>query len=187
MFLHSAKTYLLMTEEQIIGKAKNRDRAAQTLLYKKYQTSWYVICMRYNKNRHDALDVLQNALINIFSKIDQFDVSKGTFKSWSSQIVVNDNLMCLRKRVSSYKVDQIEAHHEVLDSQESPVDVLSAEELTKMIQKLPSGYRTVFNLYIIEGYSHKEIAKLLDITEGTSKSQLHKAKNMLKKKLEVIL
>ena len=143
--------------------------------------------MRYNKNRQDALDVLQNALIKVFTKIDQFDQNKGSFKSWSAQVVVNENLMYLRKLNINYKIDPIDAELQVADQQESALDILSAEELTKMIQKLPDGYRAVFNMYVIEGYQHKEIAELLQISVGTSKSQLFKAKRLLQEKLEVLL
>jgi RNA polymerase sigma-70 factor (ECF subfamily) len=176
-----------MTEQQIISKAKKGDRSAQTLLYQEYQSVWYSICLRYNKNRQDALDVLQNALIKVFTKIDQFDQNKGSFKSWSAQVVVNENLMYLRKLNINYKIDPIDAELQVADQQESALDILSAEELTKMIQKLPDGYRAVFNMYVIEGYQHKEIAELLQISVGTSKSQLFKAKRLLQEKLEVLL
>ena len=176
-----------MTEKQIISRAKKRDRKAQTALYSTYQHKWYAICLRYNKNQADAMDVLQNALINIFSKIDQFDEKRGNFKAWSNQIVVNENLMFLRKRVASFKVDEIHEDYQVEDRSESALDVLSAEELNKMVQRLPDGYRIVFNLYVIEGYNHKEIGERLGISPGTSKSQLFKAKKMLQKKLEVLL
>lgn len=176
-----------MTEQLIISKAKKGDRSAQTLLYQEYQSLWYSICLRYNKNRHDALDVLQNALVKIFTKIDQFNHEKGSFKSWSAQVVVNENLMYLRKLNINFKVDQIETELHIENQGESAVDILSAEELTNMIQTLPDGYRAVFNLYVIEGYQHKEIAELLNISVGTSKSQLFKAKRLLQEKLEVLL
>lgn len=176
-----------MIESQIISKAKKRNREAQTHLYKTYQHTWYAICLRYNKNQADAMDVLQNAMINIFSKIDQFDEKRGNFKSWSNQIVVNDNLMYLRKRTAGFKINEIHEDYQIEDTSETPIDILSAEELNKMVQRLPDGYRVVFNLYVIEGYTHKEIAERLGISAGTSKSQLFKAKRMLQKKLEVLL
>jgi len=170
----------------IIKRLKQRDREAQTWLYNQYKTGWYMICLRYNKNRDDASDVLQNALIKIFGKIEQFDENKGHFKSWSSQIVVNENLMFLRKKVASFQVDELSDHFDISNQDETALDMLSAQELTKMIQTLPEGYRAVFNLYVIEGYTHKEIADLLNINLGTSKSQLFKARKMLQKKLEVL-
>jgi len=176
-----------MSENEIISRVLKNERAAQALLYKKYQTVWYMISLRYNKNKADAQDALQNALIKIFSKINQFDVEKGNFKAWSCKVVVNENLMLLRKKGNSFKIDDIEEVAFVPNKTESALDMLSAEELTKMIQTLPNGYRTVFNLYVIEGYSHQEIAQLLDISIGASKSQLFKSRKMLQKKFEALL
>ena len=101
--------------------------------------------------------------------------------------MINENLMFLRKKVSAFKVDAIEEVLFVPDQRESALDILSAEELTKMIQKLPAGYRAVFNLYVIEGFNHQEIADILEIQTGTSKSQLSKARKLLQKQLEALL
>ena len=171
----------------MISGVINKERVAQSLLYEKYQTTWYMICLRYQKNKDDALDCLQNALINIFLKIEQFDVEKGNFKAWSCRVVVNDNLMFLRKKVNSFKVADIDEITFIPEQPETALDILSAEELTKMVQNLPNGYRTVFNLYVIEGFAHQEIAEILDISVGASKSQLFKARKLLQKKLEVLL
>jgi len=128
--------------------------------------------------------MLQNGLINIYTKINQFNSERGNFKSWSSRIIVNDCLMFLRK--NSFKSEDLNDHHGIFDKSETSLDILSAEELTKLIQQLPDGYRAVFNLYILEGYNHKEIAEKLNISEGTSKSQLFKAKKLLREKLETL-
>jgi RNA polymerase sigma-70 factor (ECF subfamily) len=174
-----------MTESSLIKKARRQDRKAQTLLYDQYQRLWYTICLRYNRCADDALDVMQNGLVKVFSQIHQFDAEKGTFKSWSSKVMVNESLMFLRKNVASFKTDQVDDFTEPSGHQETPLEALSAEELTKMIQQLPEGYRVVFNMYVLEGYSHQEIAETLEITVGTSKSQLFKAKRMLRRQLEV--
>jgi len=176
-----------MTEIELISRVLKNERSAQKQLYKQYQTTWYMICLRYHKNKDDAQDALQNALIKIFTKLEQFDPKKGNFKSWSSRVVINENLIFLRKNSNSFKVDTIDNVHFVPDQSESALDILSAEELTKMIQKLPAGYRTVFNLYVIEGFSHQEIADMLEIQLGTSKSQLSKARKELQKQLESLL
>ena len=176
-----------MSENEIISRVLKKERSAQVLLYKKYQTVWYMICLRYHNSKEDAQDVLQNALIKIYTKLDQFDIEKGNFKSWSSKVVINENLMFLRKKVKSFKVDAIDDVLFIPDQSESALDILSAEELTKMIQKLPAGYRAVFNLYVIEGFNHQEIADLLSINIGTSKSQLSKARKLLQKQLEALL
>jgi len=172
---------------KIIARAKNKDRKAQGMLYAEFNVKWFMISLRYCSNRADASDVLQNALVKIFLKLDQFDSVRGNFSSWSSKIVVNESLMFLRQRSNAFK--NVEVNDELLafNENESPIDILSAEELTSLIQKLPDGYRTVFNLYVIEGYNHNEIADLLKITSGTSKSQLSKARKLLQQKLEVIL
>jgi RNA polymerase sigma-70 factor (ECF subfamily) len=176
-----------MTENQIIQAASKNDKNAQTRLYHLHKTNWYMICLRYNSCEADAMDVLQNALIKIFTNLKQFESRKGKFKSWSGKIIVNENLMFLRKKIASFKVSFLEEHLHVEDTYESAIDILSAEELTKLIQKLPEGYRTVFNLYVLEGYSHKEISEILKISVGTSKSQLFKAKKLLQQKLEVLI
>ncbi|MEO5905883.1 MAG: RNA polymerase sigma factor [Saprospiraceae bacterium] len=173
-----------MNDSSLIIKAGRQDRKAQTLLYEQYQRAWYMICLRYNKNTEDAQDSMQNGLIRIFSNIGLFDEKKGNFKSWSSKIMVNESLMYLRKKASTFRVDSIDDLNDISENQETPLDAMSAEELTKMIQRLPDGYRVVFNMYVIEGYTHQEIAETLQINEGTSKSQLFKAKKMLQLQLE---
>jgi len=160
------------------------NREAQEQLYTIFKKSWFMICLRYNRNRADALDALQNALVNIYSKIHQFDAKKGSFKSWSSRIVANESLMLLRKKVSSFEVQSLPEEFELIDKSETPIDKLSAKELTLLIQKLPDGYRTVFNLYVMEGKNHSEISTLLNISEGTSKSQLYKARKFLRQKID---
>lgn len=176
-----------MTESELISRVIKKERSAQVQLFNQYQTTWYMICLRYHQSKEDAQDALQNALIKIFTKLEQFDLQKGSFKSWSSKVVVNENLMFLRKNGKSFKIDSIDEVYFIPDQNESAIDILSAEELTKMIQQLPAGYRAVFNLYVIEGYGHKEIADMLNIGVGTSKSQLSKARRLLQKQLESLL
>lgn len=176
-----------MQLDQIIKKAIKNNHRAQTRLYELYGYVWYSICLRYQNNGADAKDALQNALIKIYGKIRQFDSSKGDFKSWSCKVVVNENLMLIRKNKNFLKEYNDGLSESIHDREESPLDILSAEELTKIIQQLPDGYRTIFNLYVIEGFSHKEIANRLNISEGTSKSQLFKAKKQLKQMLEVLI
>ncbi len=176
-----------MIDKEIINQVKRNDRKAQEQLYATYKTTWFMICLRYHKNRADALDALQNALVNIYTKINQFNGEKGSFKAWSSRIVINENLMLLRKKVASFEVQNLPEGFEMKDQQETPLDKLSAKELTTLIQKLPDGYRTVFNLYVMEGKSHAEIATLLNINEGTSKSQLSKARKFLQQRIELSL
>ncbi len=177
-----------MTEQEIIQGVKKRNRSAQTALYNQYKTLWYMISLRYNRDEDEAKDALQNGLIKIYSNIDMFDPSMGTFKSWSSRIIVNENLMLIRKRRDVFSLDNIsESDHTQVLPEEDSTEKLSSEELTKLIQVLPDGYRLVFNLYVMEGFTHSEIANHLDISIGTSKSQLFKAKKLLQQKLEVLI
>ncbi len=177
----------VMAEAEIIKEAKKKSRKAQTWLYENYKNTWYAICLRYCREVNDASDVLQNALVKIFTKMKQFDPDKGQLKSWSSKIVVNENLMHLRKTVDSFQMSDIQDEFHLEDTSETPLDRLSAKELSALIRALPKGYRTVFNLYVLDGYNHREIAVMLNISEGTSKSQLFKARKMLQEKLEVLI
>ncbi|MBT8233058.1 MAG: RNA polymerase sigma factor [Saprospiraceae bacterium] len=177
----------MKSEKLLISESQKGVAKAQRDLYDRYKSRWFMICLRYVKKREDALDVLQNSLVKIFSKLDTFDSDRGTFSNWSSRVVVNESIMFQRKFWRAHET--IELHDEnLLTTQESnPIENLGAEEITRLIQKLPDGYRVVFNMFAIEGFSHKEIAQILGITVGTSKSQLFKAKNMLKRQIEVII
>lgn len=176
-----------MTEVELLRRVKKKERTAQQELYNRYKSHWFVICLRYNKRREDAMDILQNALVNIFSKLYQFDEQKGDFKSWSSKIVVNENLMFLRKKTNTIRTEEISTNDIYTAHEDSEESVLSSEKLTKMIQSMPQGYRTVFNLYVMDGYTHVEISEILNISVGSSKSQLSKARKFLQQKLEVLI
>lgn len=175
-------------DKHLIKQCIRGNRKAQQELYNEHASAWYTICLRYMKNRNDANDALQNALVKIYSKLDSFDPAYGSFGAWTARIVVNESLMLLRKNTNlrSFHVFD-EDYLEGISDEDTPIDVLSAEELVNMIQKLPDGYRVIFNMNVIEGYTHREIAEKLNISEGTSKSQLFKAKKFLKNQLEVII
>ncbi len=175
-----------MTEDRtIISQARSGNPRAQQKLYSTYKGLWYSICLRYMNERDDALDSLQNGMVKIYSNLNQFDDTKGSFKSWSAKIMVNECIMYQRKYWKPQHKDNVDL--ELVDSPYNS-DVFSAlgvEELTNMIQSLPVGYKLVFNMYAIEGYSHKEISDKLGVSIGTSKSQLFKAKKLLQSKLNV--
>ena len=160
---------------------------AQRALYEKYRSMWFMICLRYVQNREDALDILQNALVKIYTKMHQFDAKKAKFSTWSSKIVVNESIVFSKKKVKELGLDQLHEDALMYAREEENVEWLSAQELTKLVQELPDGYRLIFNLNVIEGYTHSEIADLLNISEGTSKSQLFKAKKLLKKKIQILV
>ncbi len=172
---------------KLIEACLQNDRKAQKQLYEEHKTAWFLCCLRYAEDRMEAEDILQNAVISIFTSLKSFDPDKGTFSTWSNRVVINAALQFLRKwRPVDYRtVSEAEAL-DYPDKSETIYDRLNAQELVRMVQQLPLGYRMVFNLYVIEGFKHHEIAEQLKITIGTSKSQLFKAKKMLKKRLELL-
>lgn len=168
----------------IIKSCIRGDEKAQRELYLAYRTKWYMIAMRYGKNKQQADDIFQEGLIQIFNSLSLFDKQKGNFSTWSSKILIYAALKFLKKYSWVDSFQNIEEAFNCKDNQETVFEKLAAKELTIIIQQLPLGYRLVFNLYAIEGYSHKEIAKELGISEGTSKSQFYKARKQLQAKLE---
>ncbi|RZS96763.1 RNA polymerase sigma factor [Cecembia calidifontis] len=170
------------TEQEIIKACLKNDRKAQEQLYQTYSRKFLAICIRYVKDRELAEDVLMEGFMKIFEKLPQFE-SKGSFEGWMKRIIVTQSLLTLRNsRHLNMEVVQVETHLEVQENSYE-LNHLEAADLMELIQELPVGYRTVFNLYAVEGYSHSEIGDLLGITESTSKSQLNRARNLLKQKI----
>lgn len=166
-------------EEDIIKDCQKNNRLAQKKLYEKYAGKMYVICKRYLKDEFEAEDVLANGFFKVFSKLDQYKF-EGSFEGWIRKIMVNECLNQLRKNKSMYMVNSIESAGEQ-EEFENVDTLMDAAELLQLITRLPDGYRTVFNLYAIEGFSHQEIAGMLNISEGTSKSQLSRARSLLQR------
>ena len=169
-------------EDELIKGCLRRDRNAQKQLYDMYSSKMYGLCYRYVKDVMEAEDILVTAFMKVFDKIAQFK-SEGSFEGWIRRIVVNEALTYLRRHRSMYLETELEQADREPDYN-SLSDHLEAEDLLKMIQELPAGYRIVFNLYAIDGYSHKEIAEQLGISENTSKSQLSRARTYLQKVLQ---
>lgn len=165
------------TEEKLITACRKGDSKAQREVYEKYAPLMYAVCRRYIGQVDAAEDVLICGFTKVFQKIDQFK-AEGSFEGWIRRIMVNEALSHIRKHKSMYLKVEIEYAEKEPDLG-MLAGQLEAEDLQKMIDKLPSGYRTVFNLYAIEGFSHKEIAEQLDISENTSKSQLSRARKHL--------
>lgn len=176
-----------MIDRSIIKRCYKNDTQAQRQLYEYHKNDWYAICLRYLNGRETANDILQNSLIKIYSKIKTYDEAKGKFSSWSNKIVVNECLSYLRSSIHKRKHLEVDPDNPIIYNGISPLDNLTAEELTKIIQNLPDGYRAVFNMFAIEGFTHKEIAEKLSISEGTSKSQYFKARKILQKKVEYLI
>lgn len=169
------------TEEQLLEGCQKGKASAQRDLYDRLAPKMLGVCMRYIKDREEAEHVMIGGFVKVFSKVDQFK-REGSFEGWVRRIVVNDCLMYIRKhRNMSLEMD-FESSSDSLDLSVME-DTLNAEDLLKLINELPVGYRTVFNLYAIEGYSHQEIAQQLEISENTSKSQLSRARKWLQTKL----
>lgn len=157
------------------------DREAQKTLYHRYSPKMFSVCLRYAKDYHSAEDALQEGFIKVFKYISKFR-REGSFEGWLRRIFINTSIEQLRKAVSLYPiVDEEDKPIDIID--ENLFDDLDHQDLVSMIQSLSPGYRTVFNLYVVEGYSHNEIAKMLNINEGTSKSQLARARTLLQKKI----
>lgn len=168
-------------QDELIEGCLRRDSSAQRLLYEQYSSKMYGLCCRYVKGSMDAEDILVSAFMKVFDKIHQFK-NEGSFEGWIRKIVVNEALTYLRRNRSMYvEIDLEQADYE--PDYQSLSDHLETEDLLRIIQELPTGYRIVFNLYAIDGYSHKEIADQLGISENTSKSQLSRARVYLQKVL----
>lgn len=165
-------------EAQLIKDLKRADPKAQRQLYDKYASRMLGVCMRYIGDQMTAEDILVEGFMKVFDKIEQFK-SEGSFEGWIRRIMVNESLGYLRQRKQFREDLHLDEAHGIADTTALADQFLEAGEMLQMIESLPTGYRTVFNLYAIEGYAHAEIAEVLGITESTSKSQLHRARTLL--------
>lgn len=142
----------------------------------------YGVCLRYSGNTEDAADLLQEGFIKVYNNIQKFR-SEGSFEGWMRRIFVNTAIEHFRKKVKLYNVGEVQ-ENTIEDYDLTILDTLAEKDILSLIHELSPGYKTVFNMHVVEGYSHKEIADMLGITEGTSKSQLARAKSVLKKSME---
>jgi len=165
----------------IVKACKKGNRKAQEQLYNAFASKMYAVCLYYSKDKDDAEDLLHNGFIKVFQKIEQFK-GDGPFEAWIRRVFMNTALELYRKKRILYSINEDIDYPEYIEDGDA-VSQLSTSELIKMIQELPPAYQMVFNLYAIEGYSHKEISKMLDIAEGTSKSNLARARMNLQKKV----
>ncbi len=170
-----------MTLDELIIQCKKQDAKAQGELYKRYSSVLFSICLRYSPNYTEAEDSLQDSFLTIFKKVDQFK-DRGSFEGWIKRITVNTVLQKYRKKrvFDIAREDQIPDEIDVeVEDEEIPLDFL-----LKIIQELPDRYRLVFTMYVMDDYAHKEIAEMLGISDGTSKSNLARARMILKTKIE---
>ncbi|MDK2910712.1 MAG: hypothetical protein PWR20_2280 [Bacteroidales bacterium] len=174
------------TDDEVIKGCLAGKRHFQTMLYQKYARSLFAVCLRYSNNTNEAEDLLQEAFVKIFTSLKNYR-GEGPLGAWLNRIVINTALSRFRKEKQSITVEMDEIPD--IADEDSPDDLFTqlsknhCQQILQFIQELPTGYRQVFNLYIFEGYNHKEIAQLLGITESTSRTQLHKAKLLLKERI----
>lgn len=168
-------------EVEIIEGCRRRNAQAQKSLYDRYAGKLHALCCRYIKEKMEAEDVFITAFTKILDRIDQYK-GEGSFEGWMKRVVVNESLSYLRKNKTMYLEMDIEAADREPDYGRLENE-MHTEDLMKLIETLPHGYRIVFNMYAIDGYSHKEIAEQLGISENTSKSQLSRARTVLQKSL----
>jgi RNA polymerase sigma-70 factor (ECF subfamily) len=171
---------LKLVEESVKGNS-----IAQKKLFEKFAPKMMFVCLRYCKEQNDAEDALQEAFIKVFSNLEKYK-NDGSFEGWIRKIMVNSCLDLLRKAKKLQNQASLDDVDFKIHDNSLASDNLEAEDLYKIIQKLPKGYQVVFNLFAIEGYSHKEIAELLNISEDTSKSQYFRARTFLRNYLEKI-
>jgi len=167
-----------MTEQSIIAGCLHNDAASQKELYNKYSPKMLSVSYRFAHNREDAEDILQEAFIKVFSQIHTFQ-NKGAFEGWIRRIVVHTCINFLKKNKKFSENVDIAYATTIYVKEETVPSIMQAKQVVECIKLLPLGYKTVLNLYAIEGYSHKEIGNLLDIEESTSRSQYTRAKAML--------
>jgi len=172
-------TLPLITQEALINGCISGRADYQRILFHKYAPTMFAVCLRYAPDYHQAEDYLQEGFIKVFNKLHQY-ANKGSFEGWLRTIFVNNSIEVLRKNKKWYELFPNDQSPQLV-SAPNILDHLATQELLQCIQKLPDGYRTIFNLYVIEGYAHKEISKMMKISEGTSKSQLSRARTALQR------
>ncbi len=170
------------TEKGLIEACVKQDRLAQKMIYEQYSPRMYSVCVRYAKDRDSAKDILQDGFITVFSKIESYN-GNGSFEGWMRKIFVNTALMLLRKG------DVLKECKDIADLRgDSPIidniiERIDGKEIFKLISEMPQGFRTVFNMSVIDGYSHQEISKALNISEGASRSQLSRGRLWLQERI----
>lgn len=172
-----------LSEPDIIQGCIAGKQLHQQALYHRFASKMFAVCLRYATDYHTAEDLLQEGFIKVFTHIQRFR-NEGSFEGWVRRIFINTAIEHYRRSVHLYPILDNLANTHTPEVSEEAFHKLAADELITMVQTLSPGYRTVFNLYALEGYSHKEISEMLGITEGTSKSQLARARYLLQKKLE---
>lgn len=173
------------SEADLIKGCIEGNSKMQEFLYKRFSSKMYGVCLRYSGNIDDANDLLQEGFIKVFKNLNKFR-GEGSFEGWIRRIFVNTSIEHFRKKIKLYNVTEVQ-ENTIEDTDLTALDNMAEKDIIALVNELSPGYKTVFNMHVIEGYSHKEIADILGITEGTSKSQLARAKGVLKKSLEKVI
>lgn len=183
MQLFSKKKHLDTWNPDWIDGAMRGDSKSQKAIYDFLSGKMYAVCLRYMGDREQAEDILQDGFVTLFSKLDSYS-GAGSFEGWARKIFVNTALMSLRKRDLLKNTEDVSEARGIEHNAPSAIENIGYRDLMKMISELPPGFRTVFNMYVIEGYSHKEIAQELGVSETTSRSQLQRARVLLQSKIK---
>jgi RNA polymerase sigma-70 factor (ECF subfamily) len=170
------------SESDLIKGCIEGNPEMQKLLYDQFSSKMYGVCLRYAENTEDASDVMQEGFIKVYKSLPKFR-GEGSFEGWIRRIFINTSIEHFRRKVKLYNVTEVQ-ENTIEDTELDALDSLETKDILKIVNELSPGYKQVFNMHVIEGYSHKEIADVLGITEGTSKSQLARAKGVLKKIIE---
>ncbi len=174
-----------MTEQQLIASCKRGDRIGQKELYNRFARKMMGVCYRYVNDKETAADLLQDGFVKVFQNLESYS-GTGSFEGWIRKIFVNSALEYLRRSDVLREATDLDNTAELIQPESSVISSMTADELMQLVHELPTGFRTVFNLFAIEGYSHKEIGDMLDITESTSRSQYTRARQLLQKKINVL-
>lgn len=171
-----------LTDTELLKGCLRNDRKYQELLYKKYARTMYGICLSYAKDRSSAQDILQDGFVKVFEKLKTYQ-SEGSLEGWIRRIISNTAVDYYRKRSTLNKFIEFDPEPSDLKGQNNISDSLHTKDILEQVRKLPDGAQVIFNLYAVEGFSHKEISEKLQISEGTSKSQVNRARTLLQKLL----
>ena len=171
-----------MNIEELINKCLKNNRLAQKELYTTYKDRLFVLCQKYCANRADAQDVLQDTFVEVFQNLSKYK-NNGSFEGWMKRIAINKSISKYKNAIKNVSFEEYHLEFETIDLD---VATISSDIILKYIQELPNQYRLVFNMFALDELSHKEIAELLNISEGTSKSNLHRAKQILQSKFNFL-
>lgn len=171
-----------MTDRELANRCLTGDRSAHETLWKQHSGKMYTVCKRYFDRNEDAQDALQEGFIRVFKHLDQWQ-GEGPLGAWIRKVMINTSLNMIKGEARKGIHVQIDTSNELTENDFDAIGRLNEDDLLNLIRQMPAGYRTVFNLFALEGYSHLEIADMLSVSENTSKTQYHKAKGWLKSRL----